>query len=112
MSDEHDDEKRSLPREVQRAFMQVVMSAESEVARATQKLRETLGATDDADARTLGQLLVDRARKERDELEQHIEAEVKRSVGRVRAPIDREIEAMRARMEKLGEKLDALRKRG
>ncbi len=105
------DEKRSLPRDAQRAFMQVVMSAEHELGRAQQKLRETLGATDGADARSLGQLFVDRAKKERHELEQRIEAEVQATLSRVRAPIVREMEAMRGRLEKLGEKLDALRAR-
>ena len=87
------------------------MSAEHELTRATQKLRESLGATEEGDARSVGQLLVDRARKERDELEQRIEAEVKASIARVRAPIDRELEAMKQKMEQMGDKLDALRKR-
>ena len=109
-SPDHEGESRSVSQNVQRAFMQVVMSAEHELARATQKLRESLGATDESDPRSVGQLLVDGARKQRDELEQRIEAEVKASLARVKAPIDRELEAMKLKMEKMGEKLDALRK--
>ncbi len=104
------DEKRSLPREAQRAFMQVVMSAEHELQRASQRLRESLGG-ESTDARSLAQLFVDRARKQRDELEQRIETEVQATLLKVRAPIDREMDAMRGRLEKLGQKLDALRSR-
>jgi hypothetical protein len=106
------DEKRSLPKEAQRAFLQVVMSAEHELHRAQQRLRESLGAVTEADDRSIAQLFVDRARKQRDELEHRIEAEVHATLAKVRAPIDRELEAMRGRLERLGEKLDALRSRG
>ena len=109
------DEKRSLPREAQRAFMQVVMSAEHELARASQKLRESLGASDEADARSLTQLFVDRARKQREELEQRIELEVQATLNKVRAPIDREMLAMRTKLDQIEklmtEKLGALRTR-
>ncbi len=105
------DDKRSLPHEAQRAFMQVVMSAEHELSRAQQKLRESLGAEGTADGRSIAQLFVDRARRQRDELEQRIETEVKATLLRVRAPIDRELAAMKGHLEKLGEKLDTLRAR-
>lgn len=105
------DEKRSLPKEAQRAFLQVVMSAEHELQRAQQRLRESLGASAEADDRSLAQLFVDRARKQRDELEQRIETQVQATLLKVRAPIDRELELMRGRLERLGEKLDALRNR-
>ena len=105
------DDKRSLPREAQRAFMQVVMSAEHELSRASQRLRESLGASDEADDRSIAQLFVDRARRQRDELEQRIETEVRATLLRVRAPIDRELELMKGHLERLGEKLDALRTR-
>ena len=105
------DEKRSLPREAQRAFMQVVMSAEHELQRASQRLRDSLGGSDESDARSLAQLFVDRARKQRDELEHRIETEVQATLLKVRAPIDREMDAMRGRLERLGQKLDALRTR-
>ncbi len=105
------DDKRSLPREAQRAFMQVVVSAEHELARASQRLRESLGAPNEADGRSIAQLFVERARKQREELEQRIEAEVRATLLRVRAPIDRELEAMKGHLEKLGEKLDTLRSR-
>jgi hemerythrin-like domain-containing protein len=103
-------DKRSLPRDAQRAFMQVVMSAEHELQRTTQRLRETLGATEEGDPRSLGQLLVDRARAHRVELEQRIEREVHATLAKVRAPLDREMDAMRVRIEKLGQKLDGLRR--
>src|SRR5678815_788806 len=91
-------EKRSLPRDAQRAFMQVVMSAEHELSRATQRLKESLGEADTTYARSVTQLFVDRARQQRDELEHRIEAEVQAALSRVRAPIDRELEAMKGRM--------------
>jgi hypothetical protein len=106
-----ENQNESIPLQAQKAFMQVVMSAEHELQKATQRLRESLGATDEADGRSVTQLLVDRARKERDELELRIETEVKASLARVRAPIDRELEAMRHRMEQLGQKLDVLRRK-
>jgi hypothetical protein len=106
------DEKRSLPKEAQRAFMQVIMSAEHELQRASQRLRESLGgSSDEADARSLAQLFVDRARQQREELEHRIETEVQATLLKVRAPIDRELDAMRGRLERLGQKLDALRSR-
>lgn len=107
------EDKRSLPRDAQRAFLHMVTSAEHELGKATQKLRESLGAgaADDGDDRTLAQLFVDRARQQRAELEQRIESEVQATLSRVRAPIDRELAAMRGRMEQLGEKLEALRSR-
>jgi hypothetical protein len=64
------EEKRSLPREAQRAVLQVVS-----------------------------------------QLEQRIETQVQAALAKVRAPIDREMDAMRSRLEKLGQKLDALRSR-
>jgi hypothetical protein len=106
------DDKRSLPREAQRAFLQVVMSAEHELQRASQRLRESLGASQSSeDERSLAQLFVDRARKQRDELELRIETEVQATLLKVRAPIDRELDAMRGRLERLGQKLDAMRTR-
>ena len=104
------DERRSFPRDAQRAFMQVVMSAEHELKWASQRLRESLGSHDE-DGRSLAQLFVDRARKQRDELEQRIELEVQATLLKVRAPIDRELDAIRGRLEKLGQKLDAMRTR-
>jgi hypothetical protein len=106
------DEKRSLPHNAQRAFMQVVMSAEHELQRAQQRLRESLGGDQaGASQRTIAQLFVDRAKKERDELEHRIEVEVQATLNKVRAPIDREMDAMRGRLERLGQKLDAMRAR-
>jgi hypothetical protein len=112
-SDNTSDAKRSLPLQAQRAFLHMVTSAEHELGKATQKLRESLGATagDEGDGRTLAQLFVDRAKQQRAELEQRIETEVQATLTRVRAPIDRELAAMRGRMEQLGKKLDALRQR-
>ena len=112
------EDKRSLSRDAQRAFLSMVTSAEHELGRATQRLRESLGASpssadseDGPDKRTMAQLFVERARQQRAELEQRIESEVHATLSRVRAPIDRELAAMRGRMEQLGEKLDALRTR-
>ena len=105
------DDKRSLPRDAQRAFMQVVVSAEHELTRASQRLRESLGAGLEDDGRSIAQLFVDGARKQREELEQRIETEVHAALARVRAPIDRELETMKSKLEKLGEKLDTLRSR-
>ncbi len=109
------DDKRtlgSLSREAQRAFMQVVVSAEHELARASQRLRESLGGPTDGEG-SIAHVFVERARRERDALEQRIESEVLSTLAKVRAPIDREMEAMRGRLERLRTKLEGLRaKRG
>ena len=89
----------------------MVTSAEHELGKATQRLRETLGGATTDDDRTLTQLFVDRARQQRAELEHRIESEVQATLSRVRAPIDRELAAMKGRMEQLGVKLEALRQR-
>jgi hypothetical protein len=70
---------------------------------AEHKMMESLGLNPD---QPFGAELLARMRKNRDELERRVDEGVKTAIARVRAPIDKEIAAMRARVEKIQAKID------
>jgi hypothetical protein len=103
MSDDKTPEGRSLPQ----AVREVWLSALGVFNSAEHKLMETLGLNPE---QPLGVELLARVRKNREELERRIDEGVKTAVARVRAPIDKEIAAMRARLEKLQARIEERRK--
>ncbi len=101
MSDEKD--KRSLPQTVRDAWLALtgaIATAESEVHK---RFYESLGVPPDAN---LGQELMARVRKNREEFERRIDEGVKTAIARVRAPIDKEIATLRQRVEELQTKVE------
>jgi hypothetical protein len=74
-------------------WLGAVTSAEAELARATARVRETFGLGDD---RASGDLF-DRIRRHREEFERKVDEGVHSAIARVRAPIDKESAALRAR---------------
>jgi hypothetical protein len=76
---------------------------------AEHKLMETLGLNPE---NPLGVEIVARMKKNREELERRVDEGVKTAVARVRAPIDKELATLKARMEKLTAKIDKRKKPG
>ncbi len=106
MSD--DKEKRSPMQAMRDAWMAltgVLSSAESEVQR---RFYESLGLPPDAH---LGQELMSRVRKNREEFERRVDEGVKAAVAKVRAPIDKEIASLKERVEKLQQRVEAERQK-
>jgi len=81
------------------------------VSNAEHKMMESLGLNPDA---PLGEELLGRIRKNREDFERRIDEGVKTAVARVRAPIDKELASLRTRVEKIQEAIDQKleRKRG
>ena len=107
MSEEQSDSK-SLQQAMRDAWLSLVGSAEQEWHRATQRLLEALGVPEGGSVR---EELIARMRKNREDLQRKIDEGVKSAVARVRAPIDKEIAALKARVEKLSARVDDERKK-
>ena len=76
---------------------------------AEHKLMETFGLNPE---NPLGAEIVARMKKNREELERRVDEGVKTAVAKVRAPIDKELASMKARVEQLQAKLDRRKKPG
>ena len=85
------------------ALTGAIATAETEVQK---RFYETLGVAPDAN---LGEELMARVKKNREEFERRIDEGVKAAVAKVRAPIDKEIASLKQRVEKLQEKVEAER---
>ena len=75
---------------------------------AEHRLMEQLGLNPD---NPLGAELLARMKKNREEFERKVDEGVKTAVARVRAPLDKELAAMKARVEKLQQRVDEKRKK-
>ena len=105
---EEKSESKSLQQAMREAWLGLVGSAEQEWHKATQKLFEVLGVPEGQSVR---EELFARMRKNREELERKIDEGVKSAIARVRAPIDKEIAALKTRIEKLSTRVDDERKK-
>jgi hypothetical protein len=97
------DEKRSIPQTVREAWLALtgaITTAEGELHK---RFYESLGVAPDAN---LAQELMTRVRKNREEFERRIDEGVKVAVARVRAPIDKEIAALKQRIDDLHSKIE------
>ena len=70
---------------------------------AEQRLMESLGLNPE---NPLGVELLQRMKKNREEFERKVDEGVKNAVARVRAPIDKEIAQLKARVEKIQQKIE------
>jgi hypothetical protein len=73
---------------------------------AEHRLMEQLGLNPD---NPLGAELMARMKKNREEFERKIDEGVKTAVARVRAPVDKELAAMKTRVEKLQQRIEDVR---
>ena len=85
------------------ALTGAIATAETEVQK---RFYETLGVAPDAN---LGEELMARVKKNRQEFERRIDEGVKAAVAKVRAPIDKEIASLKERVEKLQKKVEERR---
>jgi hypothetical protein len=102
---------RSLQQAAKEAWLSVlgvVTTAESELHKATARLLETLGLPPESD--NMAAELMARMRKNRDEFERRVDEGVRAAVARLRAPIDKEIASLRARLERISARLDQMSK--
>ena len=88
------------------ALTGALATAETEVQK---RFYETLGVSPDAN---LGEELLARVKKNREEFERRIDEGVKAAVARVRAPIDKELASLKERVEKLQQKVEQRRAAG
>ena len=88
------------------ALTGVLATAETEVQK---RFYETLGVAPDAN---LGEELLARVKKNRQEFERRIDEGVKAAVAKVRAPIDKEIASLKERVEKLQKKIEERKAQG
>jgi len=101
-----DDGKRTPIAAVRDAWLALtgaLATAETEVQK---RFYETLGVAPDAN---LGEELLARVKKNRQEFERRIDEGVKAAVAKVRAPIDKEIASLKERVEKLQKKVEERR---
>jgi|SRR6478609_2903160 hypothetical protein len=101
-----DDPKRTPIGAVRDAWLALtgaIATAETEVQK---RFYETLGVPPDAN---LGEELMARVKKNREEFERRIDEGVKAAVAKVRAPIDKEIASLKERVEKLQKKVEERR---
>jgi hypothetical protein len=105
MAEEKDPKRTPLAamRDAWLALTGAIATAETEVQK---RFYETLGVSPDAN---LGEELMARVKKNREEFERRIDEGVKAAVAKVRAPIDKEIASLKQRVEKLQEKVEAER---
>jgi|SRR6516164_809799 hypothetical protein len=75
---------------------------------AEHRLMEQLGLNPD---NPLGAELLQRMKKNREEFERKVDEGVKTAVAKVRAPLDKELAAMKTRIEKLQQRVDEKRKK-
>jgi hypothetical protein len=105
---EEKEKGKTLQQTLREAWMGVLgvfTSAESEMHK---KLLESLGMPPDANLATE---LLARVRKNREEFERRVDEGVKAAVARVRAPIDKELAALKTRVEQLQEKVEERRRK-
>jgi hypothetical protein len=95
---------RGIPATVREAWMSVL----GVFTTAEHKLMESLGLNPE---QPLGAELLARIKKNREELERRVDEGVKTAVARVRAPIDKELADMKARVDKLRAKVDEQKRR-
>lgn len=98
-----DDGKRTpiaAMRDAWLALTGALATAETEVHK---RFYESLGVAPDAN---LGEELLARVKKNRQEFERRIDEGVKAAVAKVRAPIDKEIASLKERVEKLQKKVE------
>src|SRR6478609_11638574 len=103
-----DDPKRTPIGAVRDAWLALtgaIATAETEVQK---RFYETLGVAPDAN---LGEELMARVKKNRQEFERRIDEGVKAAVAAVRAPIDKEIASLKERIEQITAKVEARAKR-
>ena len=105
MADEKDSKRTPVAamRDAWLALTGALATAETEVQK---RFYETLGVSPDAN---LGEELMARVKKNREEFERRIDEGVKAAVARVRAPIDKEIASLKERVEKLQQKVEQRR---
>ncbi len=87
-----------------------VSSAEEEAQKLLHRAGEAVGWNTD-EAVKQAREFADRLNRQRKELEKTVEDRVKKAVGRLKVPRREEIEALRARVSRLAERLDALKPR-
>ena len=102
MADEKDSKRTPVAamRDAWLALTGAIATAETEVQK---RFYETLGVSPDAN---LGEELLARVKKNRQEFERRIDEGVKAAVAKVRAPIDKEIASLKERVEKLQKKVE------
>ena len=105
MADEKDTKRTPVAamRDAWLALTGAIATAETEVQK---RFYETLGVAPDAN---LGEELMARVKKNREEFERRIDEGVKAAVAKVRAPIDKELASLRERVEKLQKKVEERR---
>jgi len=105
MADEKDTKRTPVAamRDAWLALTGAIATAETEVQK---RFYETLGVAPDAN---LGEELMARVKKNRQEFERRIDEGVKAAVAKVRAPIDKELASLRERVEKLQKKVEERR---
>jgi len=105
MADEKDSKRTPVAamRDAWLALTGAIATAETEVQK---RFYETLGVAPDAN---LGEELMARVKKNREEFERRIDEGVKTAFAKVRAPLDKEIASLKERVEKLQQKVDQRR---
>jgi hypothetical protein len=101
MSSGKDDDKDNKLKSAWLSVLGVFTSAEH-------RLMEQLGLNPD---NPLGAELLARMKKNREEFERKIDEGVKSAVAKVRAPVDKELAAMKQRVDKLQQRIEERRKK-
>ncbi len=109
MPDSDDKKSSAWARDAWLNVLGVVHGAEHELQKAAHKVLESAGI--DPNAESVRAEVVDRMRKNRDEFERRLDEGVKDAIARARAPIDKQLASVKARLERIQSKIDARRKR-
>lgn len=105
---------RSL-REIREGAIELIAGAEAELQRVAGRVLDSIGLKGEGDvpARIRDSVndLVDKARLHREEIERRVDEGVKQAAARVGRPIAEELGTLRARLEKVQERVEQLTRR-
>src|SRR4051812_10154220 len=109
-------ERKTLQQSLRETWMGalgVLSGAEHEMARAAQRMLESMGLREGGEHTVKDAVrdLVERVRKNRDVLERRVDEGVKAAVARVHRPLQHEVDLIRGRIEQVQKRLEELASR-
>ena len=110
-------ERKSLQQSLRETWMGalgVISGAEAEATRAAHRVMESVGLHVESETQAVKDALhdlVERVKKNRDELERRVDEGVKAAVTRVRGPISDDLQSLRGRLEKVQKRVEELASR-
>jgi len=113
METENKDRKPALAEYFERAWSQAlvaVSTVEEEAAKVTHKVAEVAGWSQD-EVRRYVREFSDRLASQRRDLEKNVEDAVRRTVSRVRVPRREDLTDIQARLDRIGQRIEALREK-